>query len=54
MTEPLTSYSRDEHGIGLIRLERAEARNAINTQMLGELLEHLRTRPRGPRDCASW
>src|SRR3954467_12082006 len=37
----LTSYSVDENGIGLLRLERAEARNAINTTMLDELLGHV-------------
>ncbi|HET7416649.1 MAG TPA: enoyl-CoA hydratase/isomerase family protein [Solirubrobacterales bacterium] len=37
----VTSYSVDERGIALIRLERPGARNAINTQMLLELLEHL-------------
>jgi len=37
----VTSYSVDEQGVALIRLERPEARNAINTQMLLELLEHL-------------
>ena len=37
----LTSYSVDEKGVALIRLERADARNAMNTQMLEEMLEHL-------------
>jgi enoyl-CoA hydratase/carnithine racemase len=37
----LTSYGVDENGVALLRLERADARNAINTQMLVELLEHL-------------
>jgi enoyl-CoA hydratase len=37
----LTSYSVDEQGIALLRLERAEARNAINTEMLDELIAHL-------------
>ncbi|HEY7456361.1 MAG TPA: enoyl-CoA hydratase/isomerase family protein [Solirubrobacterales bacterium] len=36
-----TSYAVDERGIALLRLERPEARNAIDTQMLVELLEHL-------------
>jgi enoyl-CoA hydratase/carnithine racemase len=37
----LTSYAVEAGGIALIRLERPDARNAINTQMLLELLEHL-------------
>jgi enoyl-CoA hydratase/carnithine racemase len=37
----LTSYSVDEAGVALLRLEREEARNAINTAMLEELLAHL-------------
>jgi enoyl-CoA hydratase len=41
MSEPLTSYLREETGVALIRLERPDARNALNTQMLAELLEHL-------------
>ena len=39
--EPLTSYETDGNGVGLLRLDRPEARNAINTTMLEELLEHL-------------
>ena len=39
--EPLTSYEPDGNGVGLLRLDRPEARNAINTAMLEELLEHL-------------
>jgi enoyl-CoA hydratase len=37
----LTSYSVDASGVALVRLERPEARNAINTAMLEELLGHL-------------
>lgn len=36
----LTSYDVDD-AVALVRLERPEARNAINTQMLEELLAHL-------------
>jgi enoyl-CoA hydratase len=39
----LTSYSVDDAGVALLRLERAGARNAINTKMLEELLGHLRS-----------
>jgi enoyl-CoA hydratase/carnithine racemase len=38
---PLTAYSREGDGIAVLRLQRPEARNAINTAMLLELLEHL-------------
>ncbi len=43
MTESseLTSYEVDERGIGVLRLQRPDSRNAINTQMLAEMLEHL-------------
>jgi enoyl-CoA hydratase/carnithine racemase len=43
MTEEgrLTSYTVGDDGVALLRLERPQARNAINTQMLEELLEHL-------------
>ncbi|HKG35498.1 MAG TPA: enoyl-CoA hydratase/isomerase family protein [Solirubrobacterales bacterium] len=38
---PLTGYSVGEDGVALLRLERPEARNAINTRMLEELLGHV-------------
>jgi enoyl-CoA hydratase/carnithine racemase len=38
-----TSYATDEHGVALLRLERPDARNAIDTLMLEELLAHLAT-----------
>lgn len=41
MSAEVTSYAVDEHGIALLRLERPRARNAIDTQMLEELLGHL-------------
>ncbi len=41
MAKPVTSYSVDEAGVALLRLEREEARNAMNTQMLEEMLGHL-------------
>jgi enoyl-CoA hydratase/carnithine racemase len=37
----LTSYVVEENGVALLRLQREKSRNAINTQMLVELLEHL-------------
>jgi enoyl-CoA hydratase/carnithine racemase len=36
----VTSYAVEE-GVAIVRLERPQARNAISTQMLLELLEHL-------------
>jgi enoyl-CoA hydratase/carnithine racemase len=37
----LTNYSVDEAGVAQLQLDRPDARNAINTQMLEEMLEHL-------------
>ena len=37
----LTAYSTDEDGVALLQLDRPAARNAINTQMLDELVAHL-------------
>jgi len=41
LSAALTSYDVDESGIALLRLDRPEARNAMNTQMLEEMLDHL-------------
>jgi enoyl-CoA hydratase/carnithine racemase len=43
VSEPkeLTSYAVDDQGVALLRLERPDSRNALNTQMLAELLQHL-------------
>lgn len=41
MSAERTSYEVDAGGVALLRLERPEARNAIDTQMLAEMLEHL-------------
>jgi enoyl-CoA hydratase/carnithine racemase len=37
----LTNYSSDDEGVALLQLDRPDARNAINTAMLDELLAHL-------------
>jgi enoyl-CoA hydratase/carnithine racemase len=41
MTTERTSYSVDDQGVAVLRLQRPEARNAIDTRMLVEMLEHL-------------
>jgi enoyl-CoA hydratase len=42
VSDPLTSYSVAD-GVALLRLERDDSRNAINTRMLEEMLGHLAT-----------
>lgn len=41
MSAERTTYAVDERGVALLRLDRPQARNAIDTQMLTELLERL-------------
>ncbi|MGB7587160.1 MAG: enoyl-CoA hydratase/isomerase family protein [Solirubrobacterales bacterium] len=41
MSGERASYALDERGVAVLRLQRPEARNAIDTQMLVEMLEHL-------------
>jgi enoyl-CoA hydratase/carnithine racemase len=41
LSDVLTTYDVDEAGIALLRLDRPNARNAMNTRMLEELLDHL-------------
>jgi enoyl-CoA hydratase len=45
----LTTYTVDERQVALIRLEREDARNAMNTQILEEILQHL-DRARGDQE----
>jgi enoyl-CoA hydratase/carnithine racemase len=41
MSAERTAYAVNGNGVALLRLQRPEARNAIDTQMLLEMLEHL-------------
>jgi enoyl-CoA hydratase/carnithine racemase len=41
MTAERTTYDLNEQGVAVLRLARPQSRNAIDTQMLVELLEHL-------------
>jgi enoyl-CoA hydratase/carnithine racemase len=41
MSDDRTTYEVDEHGVAVLRLTRPEARNAIDTLMLEEILGHL-------------
>ena len=43
MSEPVTEYDVDADGVALLRMDRPASRNAINTQMLEEMLAHLET-----------
>jgi enoyl-CoA hydratase/carnithine racemase len=40
MADSVTTYDVDEQGIALLRLDRPEARNAMSTRMLEEMLAH--------------
>jgi enoyl-CoA hydratase/carnithine racemase len=41
MSDLRTSYEVGEQGVAVLRLQRPDARNAMDTQMLVEILEHL-------------
>jgi len=41
MSELRTGYEVDQGGVAVLRLQRPDARNAMDTQMLVEILEHL-------------
>ena len=40
MADPVTTYDVDEAGVAVLRLDRPRSRNAMNTQMLEEMLGH--------------
>ena len=40
MADPVTTYEVDEAGVAVLRLDRPRSRNAMNTQMLEEMLGH--------------
>lgn len=37
----LTTFDVDENGVAVVRLDRPDSRNAMNTRMLEEMLEHI-------------
>lgn len=41
MSDPLTTFDVDAYGVALLQLDRPKVRNAINTQMLEEMLTHV-------------
>jgi enoyl-CoA hydratase/carnithine racemase len=41
MSDFRTTYGVDDQGVAVLRLQRPDARNAIDTQMLVEIVEHL-------------
>ena len=41
MSDKLTTYGVDEQGVAVLRIDRPGSRNAINTGVLEEMLEHL-------------